>query len=405
MSSSDRGKKTKKAPPSYNGMDDFVDVDTSAMDAGDGTTRRAGGGISFEPMIAGFPGGISFGSPNPYDSSMKQTTLTKQPPSVSKPVTKHEPAVVNPFVWKLRDVPTLPELHPLERTAVFVEGSTPSEITERISNILRERSIEAEYENEKAKAKCTTPEGVECRVRLYRGRGKYSHGIIVEVQRRFGSSTNFQTHVSAILNAAEGLAPPPPPPALGHSADALPLVSDSEEDYSPPSGASSLKMVEKMFGHGGYDSQYLALQTLWSLTDLKKMEPATAKSVSIELLSSSNAVGDKLYDLLCKKDEDEGFKLRPTAFSVLANAVEATKGNIDQAVHEFLRPVLLKELGNAESNPRAAQMAARCFEFLYKGDHDQGEIAAALEKAQAVGAARHAGLHQQAQRCLDKMLF
>ena len=49
-------------------------------------------------------------------------------------------------------------------------------------------------------------------------------------------------------------------------------------------------------------------------------------------------------------------------------------------------------------------MAARCFEFLYQGDHDQGEIRIALENAQSVGAARHAGLYQQAGRCLDKML-
>ena len=131
---------------------------------------------------------------------------------------------------------------------------------------------------------------------------------------------------------------------------------------------------------------------------------ATAKTVSTEMLSSTNEVGNKVFDLLCKKDEEEGFKLRSLAFCILANALEATKGNLDQVIRELLRPVLLKELNGAESNPRLAQLAARCFEFLYKGDHDQGEIAAALEKAQSVGAARHAGLYQQAQRCLDKML-
>ena len=347
------------------------------------------------------PDMTSFGSRGMYNNPLQQTTLQKQPPVQT--VAPVKSVTVNPFVWKLRDVPTLPEFHPLERTAVFVEGSTPSDISERISKVLRERSIEAEYEDEKAKAKCLTPEGVDCRVRMYRGRGKYSHGIIVEVQRRFGASSNFHKHVSAILDAAQGMNPPPPPSIRG-SADALPLVSDSEDDYVPKSGCGSLKMVEKMFGHGGYDSQYLALQTLSSLTDSKKMGVATAKAVSTDLLLSTNEVGNKVFDLLCKKDEEEGYKLRSLAFCILANALEATKGNIDQVIRELIRPVLLQELNKAESNPRSAQMAARCFEFLYKGDHDQGEIAAALEKAQSVGAARHAGLYQQAQRCLDKML-
>ena len=397
MSSSDQEKKTKKPPPSFDGRGAF-DVDIGPMDAGSETTRRAnaGAGISFAPMTSPFASGVtSFGSP-----MMMNTTQQKQQHStVAAPVA---PAV-NAFVWKLRDVPTLPEFHPLERTAVFVEGSTPSDISERISKVLRERSIEAEYEDEKAKAKCLTPEGVDCRVRMYRGRGKYSHGIIVEVQRRFGASSNFHKHVSAILDAAQGMTPPPPPSIRG-SADALPLVSDSEDDYAPTSGSGSLKMVEKMFGHGGYDSQYLALQTLSSLTDSKKMGLATAKAVSTDLLLSTNEVGNKVFDLLCKKDEEEGFKLRSLAFCILANALEATKGNIDEVIRELIRPVLLQELNKAESNPRSAQMAARCFEFLYTGDHDQGEIAAALEKAQSVGAARHAGLYQQAQRCLDKML-
>lgn len=404
MSSSDQEKKSKKPPPTFDGFSDMADVSFGPMDDGDDTTRRAGGGISFEPMMP-FAGAAapSFSSPRFYEPAMQQTQQTKQAPLSIQ--SSAAPAPVNPFVWKLTSVPTLPELHPLERTAVFVDRVSPSVISERISKVLRERSIEAEYEDEKAKVKCVTPEGVECRVRLYRGRGKYNKGIIVEVQRRFGSSVNFHKHVSAILDASEGMTPPPPPPALRGSADALPLVSDAEDDFAPKSGADSLKMVEKMFGYGGYDSLYLALQTLSSLTDSKKMGKATARAVSKELLSASNVVGSKVFDLLNKKEEeDDGIKLRVTALSILANALEAVNGNVSSFIRELLRPVLLNELTKAESNPRSAQMSARCFEYLYAGDHDQGEIAAVLETARSVGASRHAGLHQQAQRCLDKML-
>ena len=380
------------------------DVDIGPMDDGNDTTRRAGTGICFD-HISPFASSATpaFVSPSLYDPSLQPAQSSKQETSRLS-VPDKQPPVKSAFVWKLNDVPTLPELFRLERTAVFIEGSSPSQITERISKVLWERSIEAEYEDEKAKAKCTTPEGVECRVRLYRGRGKYNHGIIVEVQRRFGNSVNFHEHVSAILNAARGMAPPPPPPALGVTGDSLPLVSDSEDDYSPASGAESLKMVEKMFAHGRYDSQYLALQTLSSLTSVSKMGPATAKTVSTELLSSSNEVVHNVFDILSKKEDHEGFTLRSLSLSILANALEATNGKLDNVFREHIRPILLKELKNAESTPRTAHMAARCFEFLYKADHDRGEIAAALEEAQSVGAARHAGLYQQAQRCLAKML-
>jgi hypothetical protein len=404
MSSSEQGKRTKKAPPSFDGRGDF-EVDVSPMDGGgDETTRRAGGGISFAPMISPLSSGVqAYGSQSLYAEPASQQTQTSKPQAVSSAPTVSSSAPA-PFAWTLREVPTLPELHPLERTAVFVEGSSPTEISQAISKVLMERSIEAEYENEKAKAKCLTPEGVECRVRLYRGRGKYSHGIIVEVQRRFGASVNFHEHVTAILDAAQGKTPAPAPPAT-LSRDTLPLVSDAEDDYAAPSGADSLLMVEKMFGHGGYDSQYLALQTLASLTDSKKMGKSTALAVSTELLSSSNEVGSKVFDILSKKEsEEEVFKLRVVALSILANALEAVQGKMEGVLREMLRPILLRQLSKAASNPRAAQMAARSFEFLYQGDHDQGEVAAALEAARAVGAARHAGLFQQAQLCLDKML-
>lgn len=400
MNNSNQEKKTKKPPPSFDGRGDF-DISLGPMDEGDNTTRRACAGISFEP-ISPFAAGVpSFSPTRLYDPSMQKTEIAKQQAPVSVPAAP----IVKPFIWKLDEVPTLPELHPLESTAVFVENSTPGAISGQISQVLRERSIEAEYENEKAKAKCISPEGVDFRIRMYRGRGKFSHGIIVEVQRRFGSSVNFHKHVTAILDAAQGFEPMPPPPALSGSADALPVVSDNEDDYVPKNGADSLKMVEKMFGHGGYDSMYLALQTLSSLTDSKKMGKTTARVVSTAFLSTSNTVGNKVFDILCEnRKEEEGFQLRVTSLSILTNALEAVEGNVSQFIRELIRPVLLKELSKAESNPRSAQLAAHCFEFLYSGDHDQGEIMAALETARSVGAARHDGLYQQAQRCLDKML-
>lgn len=241
---------------------------------------------------------------------------------------------IRPFLWTLPSVPTLPEFHPLERTAVFVPNTIPSEVASRISTILRERSIEAQYDNAKAKVKCTTAEGVDFRIRLYRGRGRYHHGIIVEVQRRFGTSLIFHNDTQAILDGAEGkvvlppplsLNPPPPPlllsshtaaaPPLSHlmrKSNILPKVMDEDTDddaddhdylgsshstspYVVPSADSSLAMVAKMMKLSGFDSQYLGLQTLSPLVDSEKLSSTTARAVATKLMQPDNEVGVKVF--------------------------------------------------------------------------------------------------------------
>jgi len=381
------------------------------------TTRRirggpSGAGIDFAPALSG---------PSPVSAEAQFRNVLQQKAAQAAPIT-------NPVVpkvttapsaakgaWILKSVPSLPEFHPLERTAVFVPNVTDvSEVSSRISSALRDMSVETKYDDEKAKVKCVTADGVDFRVRMYRGRNSYSHGVIVEVQRRFGTSADFYAETAAILDAAEGKANAVPA-ALGStksgngSGSSLPMVvSDSEDDSYRPSGTSSLGMVAKMFGHAGYDSHYLAFQTLLPLTDSSKMGVATARAVSQELLKPGNAVGEQVLKLVLSasnKDDDEVdmFKLKNMAMTVLANAVQAVKGKIDLELREELRPVLIDELHSAKENPRQAQMAAKCVEFLLQDDHDAAGFHDCLETAVEVGTARHAGLMRQAQRALDKL--
>lgn len=359
-------------------------VDDDEEDYEEETTRRIGA-VSFEPFAA-----------PPSFAATVDVTQQKASTSVVSPVTRS----TSKGPWQLSKVPTLPEYHPLERTAVFVPNAESGDVASRISGVLRDRSIEAEYDDDKAKVKCLTAEGVDFRVRLYRGRGAYSHGIIVEVQRRFGASTNFHADTMAILDAAEGKTPVPPPPTLS---TALPMVSDVEDDYQA-SGSSSLTMVGKMLDHAAYDSQYLAFQTLIPLTDSSKMGRSTSRSVSKALLTPGHPVGTKIVALVMgKNDVEDMFKLRTMAMTVLANAIQAVKGDIDMSLREEIRPMLMNELRTAATNPRCAQMAAVAVEYLLAEDHEAEEFYAPLETALEAGTARHAGLMRQAQRCLDKL--
>lgn len=102
------------------------------------------------------------------------------------------------------DVPTLPSFYPLEKSAVFVPQASAPIMAAHIASALQARSIDATYDAQRAKVDCVSKSNVEFRIRLYRGRGEYKHGIIAEVQRRSGFDLNYMQDVYAVLDAAEG---------------------------------------------------------------------------------------------------------------------------------------------------------------------------------------------------------
>jgi hypothetical protein len=156
--------------------------------------------------------------PNQGASSI--TTLLEKTPSKSLTnVYEHRPSTgsLEPV-----DVPFL-LVSSAGRTAVLVPHATPSEVSTCISDVLRDRSIEAFYEDDKAKVKCTTPEGVNSSP-SHRGMRRPNHGIIV-VQRRFGVSDEFPQRHSMLFwmpLKERSLLHLHLPPATS------PLVSDSE---------------------------------------------------------------------------------------------------------------------------------------------------------------------------------
>lgn len=373
--------------PTFSGNSMPVNINPIGLDhGGEETTRRLAFQPSFESVFAFQPRGVGETQVAGFSKSQGVASIGGLTPA-------------SKGIWKLETVPTLPEYHPLERTAVFVPNASPLDVSMRISNVLRERSIEALYENEKAKAKCTTAEGVDFRVRLYRGRGRFDHGIIVEVQRRFGTSITFYHDTKAILDAAEGKNPLPPLMSDSY----IPMVS---EDDVGVDGASTLLMVSKMLRHPGYDSQFLALQTLSSLTDCSKMGVATARCISTELvrMDVDNEVGTKVLSLIIDKyGDDDTFKLRSLALLTVANAFQTLEGKVPSMLQDQLRSVLIQELRQAKANPRVAVQAARILEFSVANDPGS-DLHSALGTALEAGASRYAALERQAQVCLNKLV-
>jgi hypothetical protein len=392
--------------PTFSGNTMPLNIDpTISLDCGVGEeiTRRVG---VFQPCfesVASFQPPMMDKRDNHSHVGNTKGTVTREKTTVAS-ARKITSSVGT--VWPVDSVPSLPEFYPLERTSVFVPNViTPSDITSRISDILRDRSIETIYD--KDKATCTTMEGVEFRVRLYRGRGRYHHGVIVEVQRRFGISNSFYNDTMAILNAAEGKDVPSHLTMLSSSTVNIPLVVPDFEDESesPIDGKSSLHMISTMLGHPGYDSHFLALQTLSSLTDASKIGNSTARMVSTELfrLDNDNEVGAKILSLIIdKQGEDDTFKLRSMALNVAANAFQAVEGEFPLMLKEQLRSVLLEELRSASGNARNAVQAARIMQYLVP-EENGSDVHSALEIAHQAGISRNALLERHVQVCLDKL--
>ena len=60
------------------------------------------------------------------------------------------------------------------------------------------------YDNSKSKSSCVSSDGVDFRVSIYRGKGKFLHVIIVDIQHCEEFPPSYYFDVIGIFDAAEG---------------------------------------------------------------------------------------------------------------------------------------------------------------------------------------------------------
>lgn len=272
--------------------------------------------------------------------------------------------------WVLEDAPVLPAFHKLERTAVFCPHSSAQSIAARVSATLKNRSIQAKYNG--PNAECQTMENVLFSVFLYRGKKEYSHGIICEVQRRFGDSFCYWEEAVAILDAAENKTRGEPRKKKARS---MPIVEDDCESES-----TSLDFLQKFF-EAGSDTQLIGLQILSSMTDASKMGSTVATATSHVLMEPGNEIARMVLTLL--KEPSLAFQ----SMIVLSNIASVADLPITS-----LKTFLIDQLQSKES--QAAYLASKC---LKPQDVDSdAEFADAINQAKQLGAEEHDGLYNQA---------
>lgn len=336
-----------------------------------------------------------------------------------------------PSKWSVGSLKPLPEGFPLERTSRRVFNATGTAVATRINDCLVTRSIEAIYDDDAAKAKCRTSDYVSFRVRLF---SDGQDGVIVEVQRRRGSSFNFMKDCRAILDAAEGrgvqVKVPSLKPVSGMSC--LKGVTLNETRSKEPSTDSVIKSAEILLKKDESDTNLLGMQNLLELTNPRSTSQETVRRVAKSVVSDddSSIICDGISSLLRysslqgeqnasatldDKEVEYDEMMHNLALSVVHNALAALSNegslslNFESNESWFLNtliPVLIRDVENAETRPHDACMAAKCIQclagcapYVRKSLTSAGALRA-LSDAHSFGAGNHASLSDVAGRAV-----
>jgi hypothetical protein len=336
---------------------------------------------------------------------------------------------------KAEDLEAVPLDFPLERTHREIRCDA-AEVAKRISESLQRLSIDAQYDDEKAKAKCKTMECVKFRIRLYAG-GDSGQPVVVEVQRRCGSTNSFMRSCRAVLDAAEGaladsaaVTPqavgkcPPPIKSIG----AMKCLQSVKVPGSCPEEESSLafESAANLCKSDKHDSVILGLESLCALMDPLKVSPKTSMQISKWVLLGHvtqstreditailslgpDDVDDELVDVF---DQQKHF-----ALIALANALDmcAKDGSLGDAVTEdawfetALVPALLAAIRGAGASPSNAYAAARGLASLLSASKaalsmiEDSNGLETLKAAYEFGLRSHDLLASEAASCLESV--
>lgn len=378
------------------------------------------------PKFGKAPATSSIGLPKPSGGLGK--------PRNSFTVTQEWTSTVSAASWDVKgeDLELVPVDFPLERTHREIRCDA-SEVAKRISTSLQRMSIDAEYDNEKAKAKCKTMECVKFRIRLYAG-GDNGQPVVVEVQRRSGSTSCFMRSCRAVLDAAEGNEASGGPKTVKQSAKFTPrnigamdcLRSIEIPGPSPQEEAAmAFDSAANLCKSNMHDSVILGLQSLCSLTDPIKTSPKVSTLVArwVLLGHESHNTRDKITAVLklVPDEDDEELAVimeqqKHFALIVLANALDmlAKDGSLAAAIEEHawfetaLVPALLvavKQAGESASNAYQAARGVYCLLVTAPSSslrmmEENGGVEV-LKMAHEIGLATHDLLAGEAGRCLE----
>mmetsp|Transcript_3311 Transcript_3311/g.4992 ORF Transcript_3311/g.4992 Transcript_3311/m.4992 type:complete len:346 (+) Transcript_3311:784-1821(+) len=308
--------------------------------------------------------------------------------------------------WNVESGNKIPS-YPLERT-VKVDATTKV-VASRVDANIKKRSVQAEFDSDKARAICVTEGFLKYHVTLF---DAGNNQTLVEVQRRKGCSMEFRRERLAIINAAKGsFTQTQSMPRLTIPPD---LVSESK--YAPPSYEDITAMLENIVLslHAKHrDSKLLALRHVAGMTDIETANVHTSFNAAKIILDSEIGVREIITDYLVSGPQDEtGIMMRHSGLTILTNCLTLLeKGDKIEELSkkeniwftESLFPSLVEDIKRCKSYHNAF-LSSKCLCMLLKKSsivrataREDDDLRDILEKAASIGQKNHNKLHDEAE--------
>ena len=198
------------------------------------------------------------------------------------------------WVWKIENLQPIPMYHPLERTALIMDGLTVDIVTARISGFMKNHSITCSYQSNEGWVECLTDGLLKFVVQLWQGSKNSKHAIIMEVQRLQGCSMELQKLRSELAQAihSEKSSDLESNPWKKATCDCLESVVRDNTAFLPlPENknlATALELCQQMLESGRLDENRLGLESLCILTDPSKVMAKDADLAAHTILSNDS---------------------------------------------------------------------------------------------------------------------
>jgi len=300
--------------------------------------------------------------------------------------------------------------YPLERVEEI--SDTSRNISLRICDSLRVRSVQAEFEG--SQAKCKTSGFLSYVINLYAG----SHeSTIVEVMRQKGCGFAFRKEREAILNAANGKG--------GDAPSKLPstmkIPDDLLKQYQPPTKKDhedTLDRASEQLHSKRRDVLLFTLQNLSAMTTHDKVNQKSAQDLAHLIMTSPINIRDTIAQVLitCSHEDDStSEQILNACLTIFSNSMtllsngDTLQSTLDEEKSFTVTMIpSLVSIVNKLSCPHNACLALLCLRLMLKNSIDArnkmtAEAHSVVKNAELFGNQRHLKMAKEAKIALDEL--
>lgn len=311
--------------------------------------------------------------------------------------------------WNVKKGKNIPTHYDLENPVQI--DDTAENVAKRIADCLRDRSINATFDDKKAEAVCRTFCQTMYVIRLFICEDPGS--TVIEIQRRKGCSLAFRLERKYLIFAAKGEAPPndkrPNLDIPDFLAKKIPVPSDEQIRNTIDGISKEISNPSR-----GRDCQLLQIQLLASMTDKKKSNVSTCLKVANIILEGgdNNQLRAMCLNLVDSGNADDlAAMIKLYSLLIFSNCMQCLEDSSDLSdvmeeddwFIERLYPVLRDNLKKFEC-PHAATIISKSLAHLLKNSpvlREREELLEPLKEVLAWGKECHKSLYEEASRALE----